>query len=151
MTFLIYATAAANLISATLFVRSANKEIAEYTAGTAAVGSDAAIFAVEPPPNVRYPDYLKHASCYYCLDRGNVALESYQGEPGPFWIQFREGVFRARGPFFSYANKGRVDFVLVWDNDRENIPDLVDCREVFRQRRLRVLSHARTVKKQVHH
>jgi hypothetical protein len=135
---LVYAATLVHVVVVTLFVVDANKEIDEYVAAKDVVGSDSTIFVVKPPQGDRFPDYLKHASCYYCLDHGNVALENYQAQTGQFWIRFGEGVALAKGDLSAYPNREQVDVVLVWGTHPETIPQLVGCSEIFRRGRLRV-------------
>lgn len=137
---LIYGTLLVNLASSARLFQHANADIEEYVAGADVVGRDAALFTATPPDGSYWPLHLWHAAGYYCLTTANIALGNTETSPGPFWIQFRDGVLVGRGDFEHYLNKSVVDYVLVW-RDR-SFPLIVPagCRELFSQGRLHVFA-----------
>jgi hypothetical protein len=137
----LYLLLGANLVLVLLFFQQANRELAEYTAGTEHVGHGRTLFVVQPGRGGRLVSPLEHAADYYCLTTGNVNLDNYQAALKHFPVRFRSGVANGRGSLAGYPHPEVVDVILVWDSPPGLAPEQEkDYREVYRDGRLRIFA-----------
>lgn len=137
---LILVLLATNLFLVTEAVASANRELAEYTAGVEAFGRSRRLFVIQadqhPAP---LADPLLHASNYYCLGTDSVNLNNYETGGAHFPVRFRPGLHRGRGRWTTYPNQEAVDTILCWQTSPAVLVEPPSgWEEIFCQGRLRL-------------
>lgn len=116
----------------TLFFRTANQELEEFTAGVSLVGHRRTLFVVQSGAQTGIIHDIEQAANYYCLTTRNVNLDNYQAELKHFPVRFRSGITRGRGSFANYPNQNLVDLILVWDIPPAMTPEFTGSfRQLF--------------------
>jgi hypothetical protein len=128
----------ANLVLVLWTIAAGNRALREYTAGLEAAGTGHRLFVIQPDaPRPPLVDPLLHAADYYCLGTDTVNLDNYEASTSHFPVKYRQGVARGRGSLAAYAQRERVDLVLLWQV-APGIGMPADWQEVFHEGRLRL-------------
>jgi hypothetical protein len=96
-------------------IDAGNAELADYTAGSDALGRGHRFFAIrnQPQPPLRV-DHLAHAQHYYSLDTGNMCLDNYEADRAHFPVKYRADV-RGRGHWLDGGHADLADTVICWE------------------------------------
>ena len=125
----------ANLVSVTLYVAAANRDLAEFTAGVAAAPPGEVVLVTACGGQAgEAVDPLEHAANLYGLAWHAVNLDNYEADTELFPVRFRAGWGRGRGEWEGYPHRAVVDTVLVWRCDLPPAPPGFVL--TFRSRRL---------------
>ena len=96
------------------FFLEQNRELREFTAGRAALGTGRTLFVMQAGTNKgATSDPFLHAADYYCADAANINLDNYQAAVRHFPVVFAPGRRRALGPFAYYPQRDAVPAMLV--------------------------------------